>query len=51
MKVPHQGAVNGYHKIVWLSENFISNIISLINMRINYLVTYRSVEMMSIVHI
>ena len=51
MKVPHQGTVNGYHNIVWFSENYVSNIISLINLHLKYLVIYRSVEIMFIIQI
>ena len=49
MKVSHQAAANGYHNSVWFSENAITNIVAPINLRLQYLVTYRSDEMMFIV--
>ena len=42
--------VNGYHNSVWFSENATANIIVLINLRLQYLVTCRSDYMMFIVH-
>ena len=50
MKVSHQATVNGYRNSVWFSENVITNIIALKNLRLKYLVTYRSDGMMFIVH-
>ena len=50
MTVSHQATVNGYHNSVWFSENAIANIIELSNLRLQYLVTYRSDDMMFIVH-
>ena len=50
MTVYHQKTVNGYHNSVWFSENFITNIIYLSNLRLQYLVTYRSNEMILIFH-
>ena len=50
MTVFHQATVNGYYKSVWFSENAITNIIALNNLRLWYLVTYRIYEMMFIVH-
>ena len=43
--------MNSYHRSVWFSEDSITNIIALRNLRLQYLVTYRSNEMMFIVHI
>ena len=42
MEVLHQATVNGYHSSVWFSENGITNIIALNNLRTQYLVIYRS---------
>ena len=50
MEVSHQAAVNGYHSSVWFSENSITNIIALSNLRLKYLVIYRSNEMVLIIH-
>ena len=50
MTMYHQTMVNGYHNSVWFSENAITNIIALRNLCLHYLVTYRSNEMMFIVH-
>ena len=50
MTVSHQSTVNGYHNIVWFIKNSINNIISLINLCLNYLVTYRSDDMIFIAH-
>ena len=50
MAVSHQATANGYHNSVWFSENAITNIIVLRNLRLQYLVTYRSNDMMFIVH-
>ena len=50
-KVYHQATVNGYHNSVWFSENAITFIIALRNLHLYYLVTYRSIEMMFIVHV
>ena len=49
MTVPHQAMVNGYHNSVWFSENTITDIIVLINLRLQYMVIYRIDEMMFIV--
>ena len=51
MTLPHKVMVNGYHTSVWFSKNAITNIIVLSNLRLQYLVTNRSNEMMFIVHI
>ena len=48
--VSHQEIVNGYHNSVWFSENAITNIIAVRNMRLQYLVAYSSYEMMFIVY-
>ena len=50
MIVSRQATLNGYHNSVWFSENIITNIISLRNLRLQYLVTYRINEIMFIVH-
>ena len=50
MKVSHEATVNSYHNSVCFSKNSIKNIIALINIRLQYLITYRSDEMMLIVH-
>ena len=50
MTVSHQATVNGYHNSVWFSENLTTNIIVISNLRLRYLVTYRSDEMMFTVH-
>ena len=50
MAVSHQAMVNGYHNSVWNSENNITNIIALRNLRLHYLVTYRSNEIIFILH-
>ena len=50
MKLSHQATVNGSRNSVWFSENVITNIIALKNLRLKYLVTYRSDGMMFIVH-
>ena len=47
--VSHQATVNGYHNSVWFSENSITNIIALSNLRLQYLITYRSNKVMLIV--
>ena len=47
--VSHQAMVNGYHNCVWFSENTITDIIVLINLRLQYMVIYRIDEMMFIV--
>ena len=39
MKVSHQETESSYHNIVWFSENPITNIIALSNLRLQYLVT------------
>ena len=48
--VSHKAAVNGYHSSVWFSENSITNIIELSNLRLKYLFTYRINKMMLIIH-
>ena len=50
MTVSHQATMNGYHKNVWFSGNDITNNIELSNLRLKSLVTYRSNEMMLIIH-
>ena len=50
MIVSHQESANGCHSSVWFSENSIPNIIAMSDLRLQYLVTYRSDEMMFIVH-
>ena len=50
IKVSQRSMVNGYHNSVWFSENATANIIVLINLRLQYLVTCRSDDMMFIVH-
>ena len=50
MTVSHKATVTGYHNSVWFSEKAITNIIALINLRTQYPVTYRSNEMLFIVH-
>ena len=51
MPVYHKARVNGYQISVWFSENAITNIVALRNLRLQYLVTYRSNKMVFIVHI
>ena len=41
--------MNVYHDSVWFSENSITNIIALSNLRLRYLITYRSNKVMLIV--
>ena len=48
--VSHQATMNSYHRSVWFSEDSITNIIALRNLRLQYLVTYRSNEIILIVH-
>ena len=48
--VSHQATVNGYHNSVWFSKNFITNIIAMGNLRLQYLVTYKRDDTMFIVH-
>ena len=50
MKISHQATVNGYHDSVGFSENAITTIIAMSNLRLQYLVTYRGENMMFIVH-
>ena len=50
MKVSHEAMVNGYRNSVCFSENAITNIIELINLCLQYFVTYRSNDTMSIIH-
>ena len=50
MTMSRQETVNGYHNILWLSENSITNIIYLSNLSLQCLVTYRSDELVFIVH-
>ena len=50
MTVSHQATVKGYHNSVWFSENYITDIIVLRNLRIQYLVTYRRDDMMIMVY-
>ena len=51
MTVSHQSMANCYHNNVWFSEYTITNIVALRNLRLQYLVTYRSNKMVFIVHI
>ena len=50
MAVSHKASVNVYHNSVGFSEKFISNNITLSNLRLQYLFTFRSNEIMFIVH-
>ena len=50
MTVSHQATVKFCHNSVWFSENVVTNIISLRNLRLQYLVTYNIEEMLFIVH-
>ena len=50
MTVSRQATPNGYHKSVWFSENSITNILALSNLRLQYLVPNRSDKIMLIFH-
>ena len=50
MTVSHKATVTIYHNSVCFSEESIMKIIALINLRLQYLVTSRSNEMMFIVY-
>ena len=50
MTVSHQAKVNDYHNSVLFSENAITNIIVLSNLRLQYFVTYRRNDMMLIIN-
>ena len=50
IRVSHQATMNGYHNSVPFSENVTTNIIALINLRLQYIFTYRINKMMFIVH-
>ena len=45
----HQATMNVYHNSVWFSENTITNIKLLRNLDLQYLLTYRSNDMMFII--
>ena len=50
MIVSHQATVNQYQNSVCFSKNNITNIVSLSNLRLKYLITYRSNMMVFILH-
>ena len=50
MTVSYKETVTVYHNSVWFIKKSITNTITLINLRLQYLITYRSKEMMFIVH-
>ena len=47
----HKATVTGYHNSVWFRKKPITNIIAFSNLRLQYLVTYRSNGRMFIVHL
>ena len=50
MTVSHKSTVTVYHNSVWFSKKVITEIIALKNLRLQYLVTYISNEMLFIAH-
>ena len=50
MMVSQEATVTSYHNIVCSRKRSITNIIVLVNLRLQYLITYRSNDIIFIVH-